>query len=202
MILKTSARKTAPPIQLKKVRELTTGQSTQPGRPSHVSAASGLVRRDHKIYVVADDELSLGVFDLNHSDANLLFPLLPGQLPLDHRARKREKPDWEALLQINSHQLLAVPSGSTSRRNQGVVVSLDTQGLPNAKTQLVNFDPFYLALSKEFNELNIEGCVLTKKHLIFFSERQWRSSRKRGDHPGFKAKPARNRRGTHLSNLH
>ena len=49
-------------ITLTKVRELNLSAAASAGRPLHLSAASGLVCLNSFIYVVADDELHLGVF--------------------------------------------------------------------------------------------------------------------------------------------
>ena len=54
-------------IALKKLRYLDLARPTQAGRKSHLSAASALTRIKTHIYVVADDELVLGLFDLDHT---------------------------------------------------------------------------------------------------------------------------------------
>lgn len=49
-------------ITLTKIRELNLAGSATTGRPLHLSAASGLACIQCYIYVVADDEIHLGVF--------------------------------------------------------------------------------------------------------------------------------------------
>ena len=49
-------------LSLQRLRELDLEAPSEPGRPAFVSAASGLVCVGNYLYVVADDELSLGVF--------------------------------------------------------------------------------------------------------------------------------------------
>ena len=77
------------PIHVAKLRELDLSSSTQPGRPSFLTAASGLAVIGEHLYVVADDELSLGVFPRKGNAAGDLIRLLPGELPRKPKARKR-----------------------------------------------------------------------------------------------------------------
>ena len=49
-------------ITLTKIRELDLADCGDAGLPRHLSAASGLACAGSSIYVVADDELHLGVF--------------------------------------------------------------------------------------------------------------------------------------------
>ena len=50
-------------LDVRKLGPLLTDAPAQVGRPAHVSAASGLVRCGSKLYVVADDEVALAMFD-------------------------------------------------------------------------------------------------------------------------------------------
>ena len=53
------------------------------------------------MYVIADDEHHLGVFSTgDHRKAGRLLRLRRGTLPLDTSARKRRKPDFEALVAL------------------------------------------------------------------------------------------------------
>jgi hypothetical protein len=81
-------------IDVRIVRELTVTGSHSPdgGRArSHLSAASGLVRLGQHLYVVADDEHWLGVFDLADEGPGKLLAIFDGELPTRHRARKSAK---------------------------------------------------------------------------------------------------------------
>ncbi|MDB4970662.1 MAG: hypothetical protein JWN44_6351 [Myxococcales bacterium] len=116
-----------------------------------VAAASGLVRMDGRLYVVADDELDLCVFD----DAGRLverLPLFDGALADEHHARKASKPDLEALALLRPGLLLAVPSGSTAARCRGAAVRGPT-------VAAVDFAPLYGALARELDDLNIEAAA-------------------------------------------
>ena len=83
-------------ITLTKVRQLDLSATTS-GRPLHLSAASGLVCLNSFNYVVADDELHLGVFRANSSEPGHLIRLFEGELPACKADRKKQKADFEAL---------------------------------------------------------------------------------------------------------
>lgn len=81
-------------------RTLNLDAASQPGRPAHVSAASGLARSGHSLFVLADDENHLGVFPCEGSGAGNLVRIAEGTLPLDPKPRKRHKPDFESIAQV------------------------------------------------------------------------------------------------------
>src|SRR5262249_33161710 len=89
-------------ITLTKVRQLDLS-ATAPGRPLNLSAASGLVCLNSFNYVVADDELHLGVFGANSSEPGHLIRLFEGELPDCKAARKKQKADFEALTLLPSY---------------------------------------------------------------------------------------------------
>ena len=67
-------------IALTKIRELDLLVAPAAGRPLHLSAASGLACVNSFIYVVADDELHLGVFRKGKREPGRLIRLLEGAL--------------------------------------------------------------------------------------------------------------------------
>jgi hypothetical protein len=66
----------------------------------NIFGASGLVKIDSVFYVIADDDLSLGIIE--EEKEIILVPLVTGVLPIEHKERKKVKPDWEALTKIPS----------------------------------------------------------------------------------------------------
>jgi len=124
------------------------------------------------LYVIADDELHLGVFDGN--GAGTLVRLFPGELPEGHAERKALKPDLEALVRLPSFPgyphgaLLALASGSKRNRNAGVVLKLDGSGLIVGEPFLYDLTSFYAQLENRFPALNIEGAVVLGDELILF----------------------------------
>lgn len=133
------------------------------------SAASGLVQVDETFYLVADDELHLGLFSLKSGDPGSIYPLFPGILPQDSAPRKRVKPDLEALCFLSEANippfgaLLAIPSGSKLHRSRGSLISL----MPNNGTGIrlpagagnVDFRPLFAELIEKIPDLNVEGAA-------------------------------------------
>src|SRR5262245_5072720 len=121
-------------IRLTKVRELRLSAPPSAGRPAHLSAASGLARVGSLLYVVADDELHLGIFGLGSTAPGRLMRIFSGELPAEKSERKAQKPDLEALTVLPPSAehprgaLLAIASGSKARRRKGALLALDAQG--------------------------------------------------------------------------
>lgn len=148
----------ADPVVLTQLREFTLAAPLADGR-KFLAAASGIVKQGTTVYVVADDELELGIFS---GDApGTLLKVFPGELPADHKARKAAKPDHEALTLLDKDLLLAVPSGSTENRRRGALV--DTRG---HRILHVDFTRLYEELAKRFKELNIEGAAVVGNKLV------------------------------------
>ncbi|MBC7618941.1 MAG: hypothetical protein H7293_08140 [Candidatus Saccharibacteria bacterium] len=154
---------------------LEAGQHPQ-GR-THLSAASGLVRSGAQLFVVADDELHLGVFEDTLGGCGALRPgrlvrLLDGDLPAERGARKKAKPDLETLALLpplpgcTCGALLALGSGSQSNRETGVLLALGAPGMLNGRTASVQLAPLYAPLRKRFADLNIEGAWVSSGELL------------------------------------
>jgi hypothetical protein len=127
-------------------------------RTLDVSAASGLVLRDGVFHVVADDENGLFVFA---ADADMRrIELLTGELPAKKAARKKRKPDFEILVDLAGHGLLAMGSGSRPTRERAVLVDRDE------RTTVIDTSPLCATLRETFPELNLEGGVLLADELL------------------------------------
>ena len=169
-------------IALTKVRQLDLSAST-PGRPLHLSAASGLACINSFIYVVADDELHLGVFRASSSEPGRLIRLFEGELPASKVDRKKQKADFEALTLLPSYKdypfgaLLALGSGSRPNRRLGALLGLDPQGAVRGAPQVVDCSPILASLDGEFPGLNIEGAVVSGTELRLFQRGNQRHSK-------------------------
>jgi hypothetical protein len=165
---------TARKIALTKLRDLTIGVAPAPGRAPHLSAASGLVRVGGFLYVVADDELHLGVFGARGRTPGRMLRLFKGALPDSMKARKKRKPDLEALVLLpksDAHKhgaLLALGSGSRRNRRMGALLDLDAAGAVRGKPQAVDLTALLAPLDDEFEGLNIEGAVAQGGTLSLF----------------------------------
>ena len=87
-------------LSLTKIRDLDLSQSAEAEGASFLSAASGLVRAGSFLYVVADDELHLGVFPAAGDAPGHLIRLFEGALPASKAERKKLKPDLETLMKL------------------------------------------------------------------------------------------------------
>ena len=161
-------------ITLTKIRELNLSAAATAGRPLHLSAASGLVCLNSFIYVVADDELHLGVFRTADSEPGHLIRLFDGALPDSKPDRKKQKPDLEALTLLPAFgdyphgALLALGSGSRRNRRMGALLGLDAQGAVRGSPHVVDLSPILAPLDDEFPALNIEGAVVSGDELRLF----------------------------------
>ena len=161
-------------IALTKLRELTISAATGSMRPLYLSAASGLVCLNSILYVVADDELHLGVFSTDDDGPGHLVRLFKGALPESKGPRKRQKPDLEALALLPAFRdfphgaLLALGSGSRLNRRRGVLLGLDTQGVIQGSPRDVDLSSILVPLNEEFPEVNIEGAIVVGDELRLF----------------------------------
>lgn len=161
-------------ISFTKLRELDLDAPTQPGRLTHLAAASGLVCVRGMLYVVADDEVQLGLFARDGFAPGQLLRLRATVLDLEPKARKRAKPDFEALVALPSMRryeygaLLALGSGSTAQRVCATCVPFDATGKPVATPHTFDLEPWYDAIAAAIGEVNIEGAVVQQDRLLLF----------------------------------
>ncbi len=159
-------------IHLDELKQLILSQPTQSSRPAHLSAASGLVRAGNWLYVVADDELHLGQFDLDGHGQGLLHRCFDGKLPLEMEARKAEKPDVEVLTSLPGFSaqttLLALGSGSKKNRHRSALISLDNHGNIHGSPESIELENFYDFLQGEIGKLNIEGATVVDNSMYLF----------------------------------
>lgn len=159
-------------IQAKKIRELRLSQPSSATRLPFISAASGLVKVNDLLYVVADDEHHLGVFAGDDARPGELVRLFAGTLPDPPKIRKALKPDLETLLLLPPlagfphGALLAMGSGSKPNRDTGVLLGLDALGNVNSAPRLIDLSALYNALRDEVDALNIEGAVIAGGQLM------------------------------------
>ncbi|CAN7690338.1 DUF6929 family protein [Rhizobium sp. LjRoot254] len=139
-----------------------------------MSAASGLVCIGSTAYVVADDELHLGVFSTASPEPGSLIRLFDGALPDAKAERKRRKPDLEALALVPAFRgfphgaLMAFGSGSRQNRCLGALLGLDAGGAVSGPPHQLDLAPILGPLGGAFAELNIEGAVVAGDELRLF----------------------------------
>jgi hypothetical protein len=161
-------------ISLTKIRELNFPEPTAGGHPRHLSAASGLVCINSLLYVIADDELFLGVFEALGSEPGQLIQLFSGTLPAAKAERKKQKPDLEALSLLPAHHnypfgaLLALGSGSRANRRMGAILEIDVRGAVRKTARVVDLSAILASLDNEFPQVNIEGAVVSGDEIMLF----------------------------------
>jgi hypothetical protein len=126
-----------------------------------VSAASGLVRLNDSLCVVADDELFMSIYDLRGAPQKRV-PLFKGELPEAHAERKAAKPDLEALTLLPDGRLIALGSGSTPKRMRGALID-PSEGFA---VEPIDLAPLYRLLDTRIADLNIEGAAVVDGRLF------------------------------------
>lgn len=163
-------RMPTPDARLTLVRSLHLAAGSQPGRRAHVAAASGIVSVGDFRYVIADDEHHVGVFARRGQAAGRLVRVRSGRLPLGQKARKRRKPDFEAITAFPAFgrcpggALLLLPSGSRPNRCLGALLPLASDGSLSGDVRTVDLRAIYRAIGTAF-PLNIEGAFVQGAHL-------------------------------------
>jgi hypothetical protein len=127
-----------------------------------VSAASGCVVHDGRVLVVADDDVSLHVYSLEGRVLQIVR-LFADVMPADEHARKKVKPDLEALAALPDGSVLAIGSGSSPRRARAARVTFSAAG---PQVQVIDCAPLFAKLATEFEQLNIEGLVVFGDELL------------------------------------
>ncbi|MBW6424821.1 hypothetical protein KX729_25550 [Rhizobium sp. XQZ8] len=161
-------------LTVTEIRALDLSEAASKNRPSHLSAASGLVCVGSTMYVVADDELHLGVFSTSTLEPGRLVRLFEGLLPHKKAARKRMKPDLEALTFVPASEkfphgaLLALGSASRPNRGHGSLLTLGDDGAVTGLFQEVDMSALLGPLHEAFDDLNIEGAVVVGDELRLF----------------------------------
>lgn len=168
-------------ITLERVRELVI-EPLGKNRPPFVISASGLVRLENRVLIVADDELHLAEFDLKSSQPGRWIKLLPGQLPTDYKARKKQKPDLETIARIQpdvyaeTGALLVVPSLSRENRVTGAMVKIEKNAVATDSPIPIDFSDIRNKLCETIDGLNVEGIAIQEKTTKLFH----RGSKKKG----------------------
>ncbi len=152
-------------IAIEKVRELAIAPLGN-NRPAFVISASGLVRIEHRVLIVADDEFHLAEFDLRNNQPGSWIRLLPGSLASDYRERKKQKPDLETVTRIRPDQfatfgsLLVVPSMSRPNRITGALIKLKNDLTISDSPVPIDFSHIRKKLAQSIDGLNVEGIAI------------------------------------------
>ena len=163
-----------PPLELRRLRDLDLSEPPDEGQPAHIASASGIAKRGNFVYVVGDDLLQVGVFELAGGGPGRALRVFSGDLP-DGERRKSEKPDLEGLTTLPPVEsepnggLLGLGSGSNRDRDRGFFWSLDADGSLAGEPRTIQLQPVYDAMRSELGgDINIEGAAVVADRLWLF----------------------------------
>jgi hypothetical protein len=164
-----------PPLELRRLRDLDLREPPDDGIPPHIASASGVVRRGQFVYVIGDDLLQIGVFELASREPGVLRQVFAGDLPNDWKQRGKQKPDLEALTALPPVEgepnggLLGLGSGSQPSRDRGFFYSFAADGSLAGNLRPVDMHPVYDAVRAELGgQVNIEGAAVLGNRLWLF----------------------------------
>ena len=164
-----------PPLELRRLRDLDLSEPDGEGQPAHIASASGIAKRGDFVYVVGDDLLQVGVFELAGGGAGVLRRVFANALPDGPDERKREKPDLEGLTTLPPVEdepnggLLGLGSGSNRERDRGFYWSFAADGSLEGEPRTIELRPVYDAIRSELDgDINIEGAAVVGDRLWLF----------------------------------
>lgn len=129
---------------------------------------------DNHFFVVADDELHLGIFPNDPTLPGSARRLLDGELPVHPKPRKKQKPDFEVLTYLPATAITQTPmlmvcgSGSRANRSIGLLLPLNRSDELKKHAAPIPFDlsALYRELEREFDIVNIEGAAVRGDQLL------------------------------------
>ena len=165
-----------PPLDLRRVRDLDLREPPEEGQSAHLASASGIAKRGTFVYVVGDELLQLGVFELAGGDPGELRRVFKGALTGDSEERKRDKPDLEGLTTLppvdgEPERRAARPGfGLESRPRPGLLlVAAAGRLFLDGEPRTIDFSPVYNVIREELSgEINIEGAAVLGERLWLF----------------------------------
>ncbi len=107
----------------------------------------------------------------DHRRAGTLLRLRRGTLPVEKSARKRRKPDFEALVALPPFAgfpfgaLFALGSGSKPNRRSAVLLALNVDGSTQGPPRAISLKNWFKPLRREFGEVNLEGAFIEGESL-------------------------------------
>ena len=163
------------PLELRRLRDLDLADPPEEGQPASIASASGIAKRGDFVYVVGDDLLQVGVFELSRGEPGALRRVFSGDLPDDPGERKRDKPDLEGLTTLppvegeTNGGLLGLGSGSSPERDRGFFWAFAPDGSLAGDPRTIELRPVYEAMRRELGgEINIEGAAVVGGRLWLF----------------------------------
>lgn len=168
-------REELPPLELRRLRELDLSEPPEDGQPAHIASASGIAKRGGFIYVVGDDLLQIGVFEVGAEGPGTPRRVFAGDLPDAPAERSAAKPDLEGLTTLPpvagepNGGLLGLGSGSNRERDRGFYWSFAADGSLHGDPRTIDMHPVYDRMRDELNgSVNVEGAAVVGECLWLF----------------------------------
>ncbi len=162
---------------------------TRPGRYRRCRAAAAFERRERPRLRGLRDSMSSPTTSCISACSTLadnapgrLLRLFDGELPAAKAARKKQKPDLEAITQLPPFgnyphgALLALGSGSKQNRRRGALLRLDAAAPSTARRACSMSRALFEELDRRFPALNIEGAVAIGDELRLLQRAQQEAS--------------------------
>lgn len=134
-------------------------------KSSLINSASSLISVKNRIFACCDDQYTL--YELIDDNCWIQHKWKDApDLPIDLMERKKVKPDFEALLGPvgDGNTLFLIPSGSKKNRTKALKFNL----LDN-QFSILDFKKLFDNLTKQLENLNIEGSVFFEEKYIFMN---------------------------------
>ena len=165
-------REQLPPLELRRLRDLDFGEPPDAAHPAHIASASGIAKRGNFVYVVGDDLLEVGVFELAGGDPGAARRVFAA--PAD-AGGEPDKPDLEGLTSLPPVEgepnggLLGIGSGSKPSRDRGFYWSFAPDGSLAGEPRAIDLRPVYEVMRGELDgDINIEGAAVLGSRLWLF----------------------------------
>jgi hypothetical protein len=165
-------REQLPPLELRRLRDLDFSEPPDEGHLAHIASASGIAKRGNFVYVVGDDLLEVGVFELAGRDPGAARRVFAA--PADDGGEP-DKPDLEGLTSLPPVEgepnggLLGIGSGSKPSRDRGFYWSFAPDGSLAGEPRAIDLRPVYEVMRGELNgDINIEGAAVLGSRLWLF----------------------------------
>jgi hypothetical protein len=161
-----------PPLELRHIRDLDLREAPASGKPPYIASASGIARRGDFVYVVGDDLLQVGVFELSSGAAGVARRVFEDAPARASGEDGNDKPDLEGLTALPPVRaepnggLLGIGSGSNRDRDRGFYWPFAPDGSLSDKPRTIDLHPVYDALRSELaGRVNIEGAAVVGDRL-------------------------------------
>lgn len=131
-----------------------------------MSAASGIVQFQDRLFIISDTDAAL--YECDSKGKLITIHQIPWDaLPEEHKARKKKKPDFEAIT-LTRNGILIIPSFSAPNRMRAVHFKINKSGKVVTPPENIGLTTLGPRLAKHVPALNIEGAIYQNGKLQLF----------------------------------